>query len=237
MAKIDPPHPFYLSWALRVSFGILLALACPGASLEAQVGVLGTEVRFRFEGALSPMRFVREGQTLWSDFPDPLRQSSLFSESLRRSITRARERRWRDLAVRPESDIGSDPVLPDPEPAPSLPPSPVQVPRFRSADLNVELAARLESQLDRLRNLNCTIEDLSNPSSGCQGGFPTPSVMQEFQLRAGGVIAERLNVDVDFDSKREFSSSNTIKVWYQGREDEILQRLEVGNLDFQLPES
>ncbi|MDH5642937.1 MAG: cell surface protein SprA, partial [Gemmatimonadota bacterium] len=237
MAKIDPPHPFYLSWALRVSFGILLALAWPGASLEAQVGVLGTGVRFRFEGVLSPMRFVREGQTLWSDFPDPLRQSSLFSESLRRSITRARERRWRDLAVRPESDIGSDPVLPDPEPAPSLPPSPVQVPRFRSADLNVELAARLESQLDRLRNLNCTIEDLSNPSSGCQGGFPTPSVMQEFQLRAGGVIAERLNVDVDFDSKREFSSSNTIKVWYQGREDEILQRLEVGNLDFQLPES
>ena len=99
----------------------------------------------------------------------------------------------------------------------------------RYADLNIELDAHLETRVDRLRNLNCTAADISNPASGCQGGFPTPGLDQQFALRAGGVIADRLNINVDFDSQREFSSNNRINMWYQGLEDDIVRRVEVGN--------
>ncbi|MCZ6918860.1 MAG: cell surface protein SprA [Gemmatimonadetes bacterium] len=105
------------------------------------------------------------------------------------------------------------------------------------ADINIDLNARLETQFDRLRNLNCTAADVSNPASGCQGGFPTPVLDQQFALRAGGVLGDRLNVNVDFDSQREFNANNTITMWYQGLEDDILRRVEVGNLDFRLPAS
>jgi len=69
------------------------------------------------------------------------------------------------------------------------------------ADLSIELNARLENRLDHLRNLNCTALDASNPVSGCQGGFPTTLLDQEFALRVGGVIGDRLHVNVDFDSR------------------------------------
>jgi hypothetical protein len=85
----------------------------------------------------------------------------------------------------------------------------------RYADLNIELDARLETRLERLRNLNCTAADISNAASGCEGGF-LPALDQQFRLRAGGVISDRLHVNVDFDSQREFSTNNRINVWYQG---------------------
>jgi len=105
------------------------------------------------------------------------------------------------------------------------------------ANLGLQLRARLEMKLDRLKNERCTSADLLNPISGCQGGFPTPSIDQQFGIRAGGVLGDRVHVNVDYDTQREFTANNNINVYYQGLEDEILQRVDVGNVTFNAPPS
>jgi hypothetical protein len=105
------------------------------------------------------------------------------------------------------------------------------------ANLGLDLRARLELKFDRLRNERCTASEINNPALGCQGGFPAPSLDQDFRVRAGGIVSNRVYVDVDFDSEREFSANNNINVFYQGLEDEILRRVEVGNVTFRAPAS
>ena len=55
--------------------------------------------------------------------------------------------------------------------------------------------------------------------------------------RVGGSISQRVHVSVDYDNRREFDAANNINVFYQGLDDEILQRLEVGDVSFPLPHS
>jgi hypothetical protein len=105
------------------------------------------------------------------------------------------------------------------------------------ADLGIDLSARLEIRFDDLRNARCSAGDFNDPTLGCQGGFPTPSFNEEFRVRAGGIVGDRVHVNVDFDSEREFSANNNINVYYQGLEDEILRRIEVGNVTFRAPAS
>ena len=50
-------------------------------------------------------------------------------------------------------------------------------------------------------------------------------------------VGQRLHVNVDFDSQREFDANNNLQVWYEGLEDEILRRVEAGNVTFQAPPS
>jgi hypothetical protein len=44
-------------------------------------------------------------------------------------------------------------------------------------------------------------------------------------------------VNVDYDSQREFDASNTISIAFEGKPNEFLQKLEVGNVTFQPPPS
>ena len=59
----------------------------------------------------------------------------------------------------------------------------------------------------------------------------------QFNARSGGVVAERIHVDVDYDTQREFDGSNNISINYEGKGNELLQRLEIGNVTFQPPVS
>ena len=104
-------------------------------------------------------------------------------------------------------------------------------------DLGIQMRARIELDFDRLKNESCTTGDIAALVSGCEGGFPTPSLAQRFQLRAGGIVSQRVNLNVDFDADREFDSSNDIRVWYQGLDDEIVRRVEIGNVSFNTPTS
>jgi hypothetical protein len=105
------------------------------------------------------------------------------------------------------------------------------------ADLGLDLSARLEIRFDELRNARCAAGDFNDPASGCRGGFPAPSFNEEFRVRAGGIVGDRVHINVDFDSEREFSANNNINVYYQGLEDEILRRVEIGNVTFRAPAS
>ncbi|MEO8945133.1 MAG: cell surface protein SprA, partial [Gemmatimonadaceae bacterium] len=46
-----------------------------------------------------------------------------------------------------------------------------------------------------------------------------------------------MHVNVDYDSQREFDASNTISIAFDGKPNEFLQKLEVGNVTFQPPPS
>ena len=105
------------------------------------------------------------------------------------------------------------------------------------ADIGVNLMGRLELGFDHLRNARCTAAAAFSTASGCVGGFPTPTLDQQVNVQAGGIIGDRVYLNVDFDTEREFSANNNISVFYQGLDDEILRRIDVGTVSFEAPAS
>lgn len=106
------------------------------------------------------------------------------------------------------------------------------------ADIGLQLNVRFEVKADQFRNLACTADQLqAGPLSGCEAKFPTISPNPQYSILSSGVIGQRLHVNVDFSSQREFDANNTIQVWYEGLPDEILRRVEAGNVSFAVPAS
>lgn len=98
-------------------------------------------------------------------------------------------------------------------------------------DLELEVTSHLEMRLDRLRHARCSAADV-NAASGCAAGFPTPTVDAQFRVRTSGIVSQRLNLNVDFDSQREFNVNNDIRLWYAAPEGEVVRRVELGNITF-----
>lgn len=105
------------------------------------------------------------------------------------------------------------------------------------ADLALDGQVRLELRTDRLRNERCSPALLLDPNSGCRGGFKPPRLDNQVNLRSGGTIGRRVHLNVDYDTERDFTANNNVQVYYQGLEDEIIRRIEVGTVTFQPPQS
>ena len=58
---------------------------------------------------------------------------------------------------------------------------------------------------------------------------------QKQQLNVQGTIGDQVTISLDQNSERDFDWENTIRVNYQGKEDDILQKLEAGNISLSLP--
>lgn len=104
------------------------------------------------------------------------------------------------------------------------------------ADLGLQLNTRIEAKAEQNRNEQCAASQIYSPFSNCRGGYQ-PNFDFQFNVRSGGVIADRVHVNIDYDSQREFDASNNISVYYQGKPDELLHRVEVGNVSFAPPPS
>ena len=63
----------------------------------------------------------------------------------------------------------------------------------------------------------------------------TPDI--RFAAQADGTITDRIVVDVDYEQAREFEGANRINIRYQGLPGEVFQRLEIGDVSFDLPPS
>jgi hypothetical protein len=105
------------------------------------------------------------------------------------------------------------------------------------ADIGMQLTVRFELKADQFRNLRCNAFERQQAISGCNPGFPTITPNPQYAIRTAGVVGRRLHVNVDFDSQREFDANNNLQVWYEGLEDEVLRRVEAGNVSFQTPGS
>ncbi|HUR91819.1 MAG TPA: cell surface protein SprA [Gemmatimonadaceae bacterium] len=103
-------------------------------------------------------------------------------------------------------------------------------------DLSVHLDGRVEFRAERAVNERCSAAGGFDPVIGCRTGFE-PLFDFQASLRSGGVVANRIHVNVDYDSQREFDASNNISIYYQGREKDLVERFEIGNVTFQPPRS
>ena len=70
-----------------------------------------------------------------------------------------------------------------------------------------------------------------------QSKFPRLKLEQRQQINIEGTIGTKIHVFVDYNSQNQFENRNKIEVKYQGEEDEILQSLELGDVNLQLPPS
>jgi hypothetical protein len=102
------------------------------------------------------------------------------------------------------------------------------------ADLALNVRSRMElgGNWTRFRPCDDQFRASCNP-----GAIPQLSPEVLFGVQVDGTIASRIRVDVDFDQAREFDAANRINIFYEGHEDDLLQRLEVGDVTFNLPRS
>jgi hypothetical protein len=160
------------------------------------------------------------------------RRAALWGETIRSAFT----------GITPGTVV-ADTARAEPLPLADTPPSPEsQGPSTESdlfgeyADLGLQFQARIELKTEQNKNERCVATDALNPVARCRGAF-TPQFDFKFGLLTGGTVAERVHVNVDYDSQREFDASNNISVFYQGKPDEIIHRIEVGNVSFAPPPS
>ena len=137
--------------------------------------------------------------------------------------------------------------LATPVPAPSYPgelplkPKPAATPRpvpilGEYADLGLQLDGRLEFRAEKNQSALCSSTFFFDPAVNCRSAFE-PLVDFQFSAKSGGIVAERVHVDLDYDTQREFDASNNISIYYEGRGSELVQRVEIGNVTFQPPAS
>ena len=60
---------------------------------------------------------------------------------------------------------------------------------------------------------------------------------QTQRISVEGKVGERVSVNVDHDSERDFNWENNLKINYKGGEDDIIQSLDAGNVSLSLPGS
>jgi hypothetical protein len=111
-----------------------------------------------------------------------------------------------------------------------------ELPRFVTdfADLALQVRSRMELGGDWSRYQPCDPQ----LKVSCQPSLiPQLSPDLQFGVQVAGTLLDRVEVDVDFDQSRDFDAANRINIFYTGGEDDILRRLEVGDVTFRLPSS
>ena len=105
------------------------------------------------------------------------------------------------------------------------------------ADLALDGQARLEIRTDRTREERCSAALSLDPNSGCRGKFKAPSLDNQVNIRSSGILGRRIHVNVDFDTERDYSGNNDVQIYYEGLQDEIVRRIDLGTVVFQPPPS
>src|ERR1700694_4940563 len=121
------------------------------------------------------------------------------------------------------------------KPKPTVTPKPVPI-LGEYADLGLQLDGRLEFRGEKNQSALCSSALFFDPVANCRSSFE-PLVDFQFAAKSGGIVADRVHVNLDYDTQREFDASNNISIYYEGKGNEFLQRLEVGNVTFQPPSS
>ncbi len=102
------------------------------------------------------------------------------------------------------------------------------------ADLAVRFRARGEFEGDwaRFRPCDAALQVTCSP-----GLLPRLRPDVQASLEVLGSVGDRLFIDVDYDQTREFGAANRFQVHWQGAEGAALERVELGDVTFALPDS
>lgn len=63
----------------------------------------------------------------------------------------------------------------------------------------------------------------------------TPDFKQTVMVNVEGKIGDKLSINADWNTERQFEYENSLKLNYKGYEDEIIQSIEAGNVSLQAP--
>ncbi|MDI6739939.1 MAG: hypothetical protein QME74_06200, partial [Candidatus Edwardsbacteria bacterium] len=69
---------------------------------------------------------------------------------------------------------------------------------------------------------------------GQQGSNFDLKIKQDTKVNLEGVIGERVHVLIDYDSQIETEKKSKVRLRYEGKEDEVLQKLEAGDTEFSI---
>lgn len=97
---------------------------------------------------------------------------------------------------------------------------------------------RVSLQVSGNVNINGRLQNQqrSQVRSGYREGQTTSFVIdQKQQLMIEGKIGDRISILVDQDSERDFDWENNMRIIYTGKEDDIVQKVEAGNVALNLP--
>jgi len=97
---------------------------------------------------------------------------------------------------------------------------------------------RVSLQVSGNVNINGRLQNQkrSQVRSGYREGQSTSFLIdQKQQLSIEGKIGDRISILVDQDSERDFDFENALKIIYTGNEDDIVQKVEAGNISLSLP--
>ncbi|MGQ0723012.1 MAG: T9SS outer membrane translocon Sov/SprA [Candidatus Eiseniibacteriota bacterium] len=71
--------------------------------------------------------------------------------------------------------------------------------------------------------------------SGNPSAFPDLDMKQQLRVNLDGTVGEKIHVLVNHDSEVDTEFENKIRLRYDGEEDEVIQKIEMGNTDLVLP--
>jgi hypothetical protein len=71
--------------------------------------------------------------------------------------------------------------------------------------------------------------------SGNPSAFPDLDMKQQLRVNLDGTVGEKIHVLVNHDSEVDTDFENKIRLRYDGEEDEVVQKIEMGNTDLVLP--
>jgi cell surface protein SprA len=85
-------------------------------------------------------------------------------------------------------------------------------------------------------NLGVRYDQNSLQESLSQSGTPfAPDFGQDLNLNVAGTIGDKLAINVNYDTQSQFDFENQVSLVYTGYEDDIVQRVEAGNVFLQTP--
>jgi len=145
---------------------------------------------------------------------------------------------WGQVATSNFATSAQSPAYPlelPPKPKPAVTTKPVPI-LGEYADLGLQLDGRLEFRGEKNQSALCASVLFFDPVANCRSSFE-PLIDFQFAAKSGGIVADRVHVNLDYDTQREFDASNNISIYYEGKGSEFVQRLEVGNVTFQPPAS
>lgn len=64
--------------------------------------------------------------------------------------------------------------------------------------------------------------------------FPDLKMEQELRVMLDGTVGEKIHINVDHDSERQFQPENRVKLSYDGDDDEIIQSIEMGDVSLSI---
>ena len=91
-----------------------------------------------------------------------------------------------------------------------------------NGQVNVTIGWRWDKQ-----NLGSTVPDAGLRSS--------PIFRQDIRVNVSARIGDKLKFNIDQNTRNMFDFDNKFKIGYEGYEDDIIKKIEVGNIDFNIP--